>query len=194
MNKTAQNITVKCHPEFSRSTLRMNYTVSNQSTDVIYLLDTIAGVDPQAQKAIANTDIFYLCWRKPAMAYCIKGIPPIPEGMDVMAAIIPFGYKLSPSETIERSFEIPIPLAEQNPYSPPLGTEEYSEESINKLQLTIHLVRSTIEGIDVKESAVEPNLYNVRSTYLYRDAERVDCEVAIPTTPLLKHKASFTRL
>ncbi|MCB1716373.1 MAG: hypothetical protein KDK05_14710 [Candidatus Competibacteraceae bacterium] len=194
MEKFAQDIILTCHPEISRNTLRVNYTVSNQGADVVYLLDVIAGVDTQTRTAIANMDILYLCWREPATAYVLKGIPPIPEGLDVMAAIIPFGYKLSPSETAERSFDIPVPLVEQNPYVPPLGTEEYSQETINTLQLTVHLLRGTVEGIAVKESTVEPNLYNVRSPYLYRDAERAECEARLSPTQLLKHKAPFTRL
>ena len=194
-DKTAQDITMTCRPEFFPKKLRVHYTVHNRGKDDVYLLDLYPAVDQTEHKAFADYNSVYVCWRADATGYLLKGIPPLPANKKVAVRIIPLGTKLAPDAKVERTFDLMFPLKEQSPwYYSSLEPEDYEEIDIKSLRFTLQFLPSTAEGCEAEPASYEPRLYIVRGKHTVRQVEELDSEFDAQGIKLLKRKDMFSRL
>jgi hypothetical protein len=187
MENKSKNITLNCQSELEKHELKISYTVTNKSENDIYVLDIIPTPDPDAGKVIYDPNTVYLSWVKPSNAEIIKGVPPLPD-MPVNHRIMPVGTKLIPNKKHERVFTLKLPLREQSPYYSLLNEDEYSEAQAKKNILTVHFVRSNIEGFEANTAPNANDLYVLRGKNLVAQIENLQCELDLPTMRLLKRK------
>jgi hypothetical protein len=195
MEHIAQDIVLACRQEFFPDKLRMHYTVTNRGSRDIYLLDAYPGGDPQSRKAAADYNAVYACLKDNNTACLLKGIPPLPADRMVLVRIMPLGTKLAPGQSIERVFEVPLPLMEQNHwYYASLSPEGYDSVKVKTLILAVQFLRSTVEGFNAEPAPHGPNLFKVRSKNTAGHAETISCEIAVQALQVLKRKDFFSRL
>jgi hypothetical protein len=195
MEHIAQDIVLTCHQEFFPDKLRMHYTVSNRGSTDIYLLDAYPGGAPQSRKAAADYNAVYACLKDNNTAYLLKGIPPLPADRMVSVRLMPLGAKLAPGQSIQRMFEVPLPLREQNHwYYAPLSPEGYDSVNVKRLILGVQFLRSTVEGFNAEPAPHGPNLFKVEGKNTAGQAETLTCEIAVQDLQMLKRRDFFSRL
>ncbi len=195
MENTTKDTVLTCSPKFLPDKLQVHYTVTNHGSKEIYLLDVYAGGDPKSKKAVGDYDSVYVCLKDNNIAYLLRGIPPLPEDRMVLVRIMPLGAKLSPGQSIERRFEVALPLREQNRwYYAPLGPEGYDSVKVKTLVLAVQFLRPTIEGFDAEPTADSPGLFRIRSKNIVGRAETMTCETAVRELQMLRRKDRFSRL
>ena len=195
MENIAKDTILTCSQKFFPDKLQMHYAVTNRGSKDIYLLDVYQAGDPRSGKAVADYNSVYACIRGSNVAYLLKGIPPLPEDRTVLVRIMPLGMKLAPGQSIERAFQVPLPLREQNRwYCPPLGPEGYDGAKVKTLILAVQFLRSTIEGFNAEPAPHGPDLFRVRGKNTVGQAETMTCEIAVQDLLMLRRKDMFSRL
>ena len=195
MEHITQDVVLACRQEFFPDKLRIHYTVTNHGSTDIYLLDVYPGGDLQSRKAAADYNAVYACLKDNNTAYLLKGIPPLPADRMVLVRIMPLGTKLAPGQSIERVFEVPLPLREQNHwYYASLSPEGYDSVKVKTLILAVQFLRSTVEGFNAEPAPHGPNLFKVRSKDTAGQAETMTCEIAVQDLQMLKRRDFFSRL
>ncbi len=195
MGNIAKDVVLTCSQEFLPDKLRMRYTVSNRGSKDIYLLDVYPTGGPRSGKAVADYNSVYACLKDTDVAYLLRGIFPLPKDRTVLVRIMPLGAKLAPGQNIERVFEVPLPLREQNRwYYPPLGPEGYEAVKVKTLILAVQFLKSTIEGFNTEPVPHGPDLFRVRGKDTVGQSETMTCEIAIQELQMLRRKDMFSRL
>jgi hypothetical protein len=195
MENIAKDIVLACSQEFLPEKIQMHYTVTNCGSKDIYLLDVYPAGDPKSGKAVADYNSVFACLKDSNVAYLLKGIPPLPADRMVSVRIMPLGTKLAPGQSIERVFEVTLPLREQNRwYYTPLGPEGYDGAKVKTLILAVHFLRSTIEGFNAEPAPHGPDLFRVRGKHTVGQAETMTCEIAVQDLQMLRRKDMFSRL
>jgi hypothetical protein len=194
MGNVAKDVVLTCRPEFLSDRLRMHYAVINRGSKDIFLLDVYPSGDPQSRKPSGDYNSVYVCLKDGNVAYLLRGIPPLPEDRMVLVRIMPLGARLSAGQSIERVFEVPLPLREQNRwYYPPLGQEGYEVVKIKKLILAVQFLGSAIEGFNAEPAPHGPDLFRVRGKDTVGQAETMTCEFAVQDFQMLRRNDMFSR-
>jgi hypothetical protein len=195
MEHIAKDIILACQHELFPNKLRIHYTVTNRGSTDIYLLDVYPGGDPKYRKVAANYNAVYACIKDSNEAYLLRGIAPLPSDRMVLVRIMPLGTKLAPGQSIERVFEVPLPLREQNHcYYAPLSSEGYDSVKVKTLILAVQFLRPTIAGFNAEPAPHGPNLFKVSGKDTAGQAETMSCEIAVQDLRMLKRKDFFSRL
>jgi hypothetical protein len=195
MENIAKDTVLECRQELFPGKLQMHYTVTNRGSKDIYLLDVYPAGDPKSRKAVADYNSVYACLKDSNVAYLLKGIPPLPADRMVLVRIMPLGAKIAPGQSIERVFEVTLPLREQNHwYYVPLSPEGYDGAKVKTLILAVQFLRSTIEGFNAEPAPHGPNLFRVRGKDTVGQTETMTCEIAVQNLQMLKRKDFFSRL
>jgi hypothetical protein len=119
----------------------------------------------------------------------------LPADRMVLVRIMPLGTKLAPGQSIERVFEVPLPLMEQNHWCyASLSPEGYDSVKVKTLILAVQFLRSTVEKFNAEPAPHGPTLFKVRSKDTVGQAEKMTCEIAVQDLQMLKRKDFFSRL
>lgn len=192
---TVQNKLFTVAPEFEKDRLKLHYTVSNQGSVDLYVLDVLPGYDMDARKPVANYKDVYVSARTDCAALILRGIPPLPADRMVTVRLIPLGTKVPPGGQLERTVELELPLKETSPYYLPLKPEEYQACDLTDITFAVQMVKSNVEGFTATEASHGPGLYVVRSKNIVGQAESLEFSFkAPPKQKLLKRTDRFTRL
>jgi hypothetical protein len=195
MEHIVQDVVLTCCHKFFSDKLQMHYTVTNHSSKDIYLVDVYPGDDPKSGKAAADYNAVYACLKNGNAVYLLRGIAPLPADRHVYVRIMPLGEKLAPGQSIERMFEVPLPLREQNRwYYAPLNPEGYDIVKVKTLILAVQFLRSTIEGFNAEPAPYGPDLYRVRGKDTVGQAETMTYKIAVQGLQMLKRKDFFSRI
>ena len=189
----AKDVTFNCRPGRIENKLQFGYTVVNNSGSDIYVLDALPAVDPKTRQAIVNMDGAYVAKLDGNAAYVLRGIPPLPRS-PVAVRIIPLGTKVEPGATLERSFTIPLPLAEQSPYYGDLPLRSYEQNEVDQVIVGLQFLRSTAEGFGAVPAEFGSGVYRVQSRQTVRDAETLICSFPTKNLVVLKRTDPFTRV
>lgn len=170
------------------------YEVTNTWDADIYVLDAYPAVSQPNNTPYADFAGFYLCYRDPATALVVKGIPPLPS-MPVSQRVMPLATRLPPKEKVAREFKLPLPLRERSDwYYQPLPPEAYSMSSVEKVAFHVQFIRSRVDGFRAEPSPYSADLFTVRSTNTVKQAETLRTEFSIGKTQLFMRKDLFPRL
>ena len=195
MALTVQNKLFTVAPEFQKDRLKVHYTVSNQGSVDLYVLDVLPGYDTEAKKPVANYKDVYVGARPGCQALILRGIPPLPADRMVAVRLIPLGTKVPPGGQLERTVELELPLKETSPYYLPLKPEEYQACDLTDITFAVQTIKSNVEGFTATEAMHGPGLYVVRSKNIVGQAESLEYSFkAPPKEKLLKRTDRFTRL
>jgi hypothetical protein len=186
-------VTLTCRPDRAGNKLIFPYTVTNHGAADIYVMDATAARDPSTGRPIIDRNAPVIWLGADGFAHVLKGIAPLPPDRAVNVRVIPFAAKLTPGASLERSLEVPLPLAETDPYHPDLPLREYELTDIKGVVLTIEFLRSTVEGFAVEPAAGAPDLYHVRSKHTAGQTERVSCAFPSRQLQILKRPDNFPR-
>lgn len=190
---TVSNVRFESKLTLGEDSITVNYTVVNGSDKDIYLLDAYPAVNENRQ-AYADLKAFYLSFREPSTAFVLKGVPP-PSARPAAVRVMPLGTKMEPNAKVSREFKIPMPLRERSDwYYPPLPPEEYSIGSVDKISLRVQVIRSGIEGFDVKPAHYAPEFAIVNAKDFVKQVETLKAEHGITKTQLFLRKDRFTRM
>lgn len=184
----ASGATLVCRPDRAGNRLVFPYTVTNNGTSDLYVMDAVpwgdrqAGLDRNAVTIWLGNDGF---------AHILRGIPPLPEDRDVYGHVIPLAAKVPPGETLERVVEVPLPLAESSPYYPDLPLREYQLTDIQGAVLTVEFLRATAEGFRAEPG--EDGLFRVAAKDTFGQVERLSSAFPSRQLQILKRPDNFPR-
>jgi hypothetical protein len=100
--------------------LRIDYTCTNQGKQPFYVYTCIT---QKGQQPLPNRA--YTAYRAAdETLHLFLGVPPIPRGLRVYAKVVPFASLLRPGEQHADYLEVPIPIAEWQPYADPPETSD----------------------------------------------------------------------
>jgi hypothetical protein len=185
----AADVVLNCRPNRAGNRLVFPYSLTNHSGADIYVMDAIPGIEPQTVDR--NTAVIWL--GGDGWAHVMKGIAPLPPDMLVEVRVIPFVAKLPAGGQLERTLEVPLPIAEVDPYHPDLPLRDYDLIDIEGVVLTVEFLRSTVEGFGAEPVPEAPDLYRVRGKYTVGQVERVSCSLPSRKLQMLKRRDNFPR-
>lgn len=186
-------LVLACRPDRAGNRLVFPYTVTNHGTAEVYVMDAMPAVDPATRQAIIDPHAAVIWLGGDGFAHILRGIPPFPEDRDILGHVIPFTARLPAGGTLERSLEIPLPLAETSPYYPDLPVRQHELTDIQGVVLELDFVRSTIEGFRAEPAGQAPDLFEVWGRNLPGQVERVSCAFPSRQLQILKRTDTFTR-
>lgn len=190
----ATDIRLEAKISQSDDAITVAYEITNTSADEIYVLDAYPGVDPQTHAPYADLSGFYLCYREPATAVVLKGIPPLPS-MPVTQRVMPLGTKLEPKGKLSRQFNLPLPLRERSDwYYQPQPPESYTISSVERMAFHVQFIRSKVEGFHAQPSPFSAEFFTVNSNQTVKQAETLKKEFSLGKMQLFVRKDMFTRL
>jgi len=194
MKKSSDILELTCKPTFFEDKITLNYLLFNRSDDDVFVLDVLPGYDVQNRKQVPNFDAHYLCWRAPQSAYLLKGIPPLPANKMVTIRTIPLATRLPANHTLERIFNISLPLKEGSSYYSPPEQEDCDIIEIDTIIFAIDFIRTTEENIQAFPAPHGLGFFNLKCKNIVAQAENVQTQ--IPTSPikLWKRKDLFSRI
>lgn len=190
---TPTDITFSCQPSRVENSLSFKFTLANHSGVDIYALDAFPAVDPVTKQAVVNMNGAYVAMLDGGIAYVLKGIPPLPR-KSATVRIIPLATKVAVGDSLERSFNLPLPLAEQSPYYGDLSLREYEQSDVRKVIVGIQFIRSNKNGFLAFPAEFDDDVYRVQTKSTVQDAETVTCEFPTGSFFILKRKDDFIRM
>ena len=191
--KVSNDFVLTCQQQFQPERLIVTYKITNKSPADAYVLDTYPAVDQEKKKAIPDPDGVCVFAGEGAV-HMLRGIPPLPADRTVTVRLIPLGTKLAAGATLERKFTVPLPLVEQSPYYSPLNLRDYQETKVERIVLSVQVLRSSVAGFAAEAAPHGPDLFRVRSDHTVTDVETAQVQVKVPEARLLKRKDNFPRL
>jgi hypothetical protein len=189
----AAGIALSCRPDRSGNRLIFPYTVTNHGAAEVYVMDAVPAVDPVSHQAIVDHHAAAVWLGGDGFAHVLRGMPPLPDDKDVLGHVIPFAVRLAPGATLERSLEVPLPLAETSPYYGDLPLRDYELIDIQGVTLIVEFLRGTVEGFRAEPASNAPDLFNISSRNLLGQIERVVCAFPSRQLQILKRPGDFPR-
>jgi len=196
LEKPSKDIKLTASVELGEKKLIVHYEIANESRTDIYVLDILPLYDLETMKPRVDINHSVIIWSEPDAVRLIRGLPPIPEEMDVTAYITPKASKIEPGKSLKRKLELPLPLVESCPYYPPVvqkEDEKYEFSKITTLKLYVDVVRSDVEGFEAIPVDLGDDLYHVKTPQLIADAERLYKRFDLNEIELLLYPGVFTR-
>lgn len=187
------NLMLACRPDRAGDKLIFPYTITNNGTADVYVMDAVPSVDPATRQAVIDRHAAVIWLGADGFAHVLKGIPPLPEDRDVYGTVIPLAAKLAPAATLERSLEVPLPLAEWSPYYGDLPLRDYQLTDIQGVTLIVEFLRSTVEGFGAEAAAEAPDLFRVWGKNTVGQTERVSCAFPSRQLQIMKRPDNFPR-
>lgn len=179
--------------EQAEKKLIVSYELANNGKDDIYLLDILPLYDLETRQPRVDLNHSVLIWDEPNGVRLIRGLPPYPQEKDMSAYITPHASKILPGKSLKRKIELTVPLVESNPYYSPLEHDQYEPDTVRKMKLYVHFIRSSVEGFEAKPVAFGEGVFFVKSKFLIRDVEKRFSEHVFKEVELLKYPGVFTR-
>ncbi|MEO7673023.1 MAG: hypothetical protein ABIU09_02975 [Pyrinomonadaceae bacterium] len=173
--------------------LIVSYELANTGKDDIYLLDILPLYDLETRQPRVDLNHSVLIFNEPNGVRLIRGLPPYPQEKDMSAYITPHASKILPGKSLKRVIELPVPLVESNPYYSPLERDLYEPETVRKMKLSVHFIRSSVEGFEAKPVAFGEGVVFIKSKFLIRDVEKRYSEHQFKEVAFLKYPGVFTR-
>jgi hypothetical protein len=188
MSEVLRDISLSSSAEVLPDALRIRYAVHNKGRDDIYLLDRLAAAP--ADKTGAG---LYVCWRGRSTVLVLRGIAPLPTNRDVKVRIVPLGTLVQPGRKAERELLLPLPLAEQGPYDPPLPPGSGAPDTASHVVLRVEFLRGSADGFVAEPGPVD-GTFKVRARHTVGQAESLENEIAVPPLKVLRRDDAFGRL
>lgn len=187
------NVALSCRPDRAGNRLVFPYTVTNHGAADVYVMDALPMVDPVSGQATVDPNAAVIWLGSDGFAHILKGIAPLPAARQVTVRVIPLAAKLPPGDSLTRSLEVPLPLAEIGPYNPDLPLREYELVDIQGVVLALDFLPATVEGFAAEEPPFAPGLYRVRGRETVAQTERVSCAFPSRQLQILKRGDDFPR-
>jgi hypothetical protein len=189
----AADVVLNCRPNRAGNHLIFPYSLANHSGIDIYVMDAIPGRKPGTGDPIIDRNTAVIWLGSDGWAHVMKGIAPLPPDRDVEVRVIPFASKLPAGGQLERKLEVPLPIAEVDPYHPDLPLRDYDLTDIKGVVLTVEFLRSTVEGFGAEPVPDAPDLYRVWGKHTVGQVERASCSLPSRELQILKRRDSFPR-
>jgi hypothetical protein len=187
------NVVFACRPDRAGNKLIFPYTITNHGSADVYVMDAVPTVDPATRQAVVDRHAVVIWLGADGFAHILKGIPPLPEDRDLYGHVIPLAARLAPEATLERSLEVPLPLAETSPYYPDLPLREYQLTDVQGVMLAVGFLRSTVDGFGAETAAGAADLYRVWGKDTLGQTELVSCAFPSRQLQILKRPDHFPR-
>jgi hypothetical protein len=189
-----EDVTLSCRPSRVANKLQFGYTIENRSAADIYALDLTPAVDPNTRTAYADPNAAYVSLLPDDRAFILKGIAPLPHDRTVTVRVMPLGTRIAPGGALERTTEIPLPLAEHGPYDGELPLRQYEQVEVVEVVFAVQFLRSTVEGFGAVPADYAPGAFHVQGRNTVGQAETLSCRLPTKNLPLLKRTDNFTRV
>jgi hypothetical protein len=125
-------IRIDARAQASTDLLRLDCTFVNQSDRPLYVFTRVLSksLQPLPQRA-------YTAYRADDEAlHVFLGVPPIPKGLHVYAKVVPLASLVRPGKSVMEHFELPVPVAEWQPYADPETTDDVEPVQTHKVVVT----------------------------------------------------------
>ena len=186
-------VTLQCVPSKEGGVLRFAYQVANRSPGDVYLLDVLPTVDATGKHAVADISAGYATWLIGTTAVIDKGIAPLPADRQVFPRRVPLGCRIAPGQAVDRRLDIPLPLAERNPYYGDLPLKDYEEREVTAVRFVVQFLRATVDGFGAEPSRFGEGLFLVYGSNTAAQAETLATTFPTRGLVMLRRGDAFPR-
>jgi hypothetical protein len=145
-------ITMKTSIRVDGSLLVVSYVVANESRADIYVLDVLWAQSGEEQP-FTDPKMAYASITDDGLLHLARAVPPVPQSKFVEFTIVPFAHRVPPGDTYSSTFEVPLPVAEYNPYFPERKSNAY--ETVTASQVKFELTWLSDDGdLRVEDSPI----------------------------------------
>lgn len=194
-NAAADDLVLTCTPEKTDETIVFAYEVTNRGTDTWYVMDAIVGVDPGTRKPRLEPGNVSVWQGADGYAHVLVGWPPVPTDRSVGVRVIPVAIPLAPRETLRRTLELRLPLAEQSAYFPVGNLRDYRIAEIQGMTLLVDALSGSAPGLRVEPAgeAISPRHVRALSANLDGDLRRLRASFRSQGLHLMLRAGAFPR-
>ena len=121
--------------EKTDDSLMINYQLTNQSQEKIYIWDLIPVRDEGGEEV--EHDLAYRCFEEPDTLRVVRAVLPLPLDREVYMKNVPYVRPVEPNKSVTGKIVLPLPILEYNPYYPLMDIEDQKEIEVNKIRLII---------------------------------------------------------
>jgi hypothetical protein len=189
----AADLRLSCQPGKSGNALIFPYTLHNQGSVEVYVMDAIPSVDPETRAARADDQAAVVMLATGDDAVIGKFVAPLPTDRRMAVPTIPLAARLSPGATLERRLEIALPLAESSPYFADLPLRQYEVVDIKGVILTIGYWATGVDGLAAVPAEYAPDRFIVVTRNTARSSAVVTQRFPAKGLQLFKRKDAFPR-
>ena len=167
------SIRLTCRPDRAGNQFTFPYRIENGGAAPIWVMDALPGLDPDSRQARVIDQPSIVVLQATGDALVGKFVPPLPTDRDVLAPLVPLAAVLKPGESLERTLNLPSPLAETSPYLPDATFRMYEAVTLQGLVLAVDCWPMDPAGLTVTPAAYAPGLHGVHGTDPAAEAWRV---------------------
>ena len=169
-------------------TLLVKYKVKNTTAKAIYLFNILWEWDAKGNYVPASQAV-YSSLRSENTLHLAKQIPPLPKLKEVEVRRIPFAAKIEAGAEFGEKIELPLPIAEYNPYFPKNQNSKEEIRTAESVFFTVQFIRESDE-LKVKPANFGEALF-VRHPNLFGNLETLSSKPSAIRVSVKKRTDSF---
>lgn len=187
-NKDKNAPTLETSFNLRENVLQIEYKVKNSTAKPIYLFNVLWDFDKTGNYVAAPQPV-YAVLRQDKRLHLAKQILPLPKGRKVELRLIPFATKVEAGAEFGEKIELPVPVAEYNPYFPTNSETKTEIRTSESVFFTIQFIRES-DGLEVKPGNLGDALF-VRHTDIFGDLETLSSKTSAIEVSVKKRTDSF---
>lgn len=187
-NKDKNAPTLETSFNLRENILQIEYKVKNSTAKPIYLFNVLWDFD-KTGNYIAAPQPVYAVLRQDGKLHLAKQILPLPKGRKVELRLIPFATKVEAGAEFGEKIELPVPVAEYNPYFPTNSETKTEIRTSESVFFTIQFIRESDE-LEVKPGNLRDALF-VRHPDIFGNLETLSSKTSAIEVSVKKRTDSF---
>jgi hypothetical protein len=148
-----------CKPGKADGKLIFSYQFTNDSSDVVYVVEAMPELDKKSKKLKPDKDFLVTICGDDGMAIVARTIPPSPAKRALAGPFLPLVSRLAPGASVQRQIAAPLPWAESSPYFPDLPLRQYEAVAVTSTTFAVGFWRASIPGLVAAQSTYAPEFF-----------------------------------
>ena len=195
MGESAASLDVRltCRPSRSGNRLVFPYTVENHAGIQVYLADAMSVADSETHQLRMTDQWAVIIQRGAAEVVVGKYLAPLPPDRKPPLPLIPLVALLEPGAKLDRTLEVPLPLAETSPYLPDPTIRHYEIVDLQAVIFAVSYWPANVPGLFAAPAEDAPGLLAIAARNPTAAARIVSQRFPTTGLQLLKRTDAFPR-
>ena len=195
MSESAASLDIRltCRPGKSGTRLVFPYAVENHGGVPVYVADAMSVTDPETQQVHVTDQWAVIIKRGAADVAVGKYLAPLPPDRQPPLPTMPLVAVVEPGGKLERTLEVPLPLAETSPYLPDPTIRHYEIVDLQAVIFAVSYWPANVPGLFAAPAEDSPGLLMIAARNPTAAAKVVSQRFPTTGLQLFKRTDAFPR-